>query len=266
MLALVDALLVLAARRSDEPADTPAPAAAPTARNTAIALSDQTDAAVTAAPAGTSPGLSPAPPAAIPAPRLSAGVADVAKLVEAGVEDAVVQSYVETSPVAYFLTPDEIIYLRGVGVSSQIITAMIRRGAEVREQAGRAYAAREREAAGLSATAPAVAPAPLPGGAQGYYPALPASEALVDRRALASRSLSVIHVRRSPTPVYVPFYARYQPYDAYGLGAGFYDHARWPYAYFGYPITDPVPRYVRFSFGHGSRFAYHRLSGYRCGF
>lgn len=266
VLALVDALLVLAARRSDEATDNAVRVAAPAAVNAAIAPPGGADAAVTAAPAATPPDASPAPSAASPQPRLSAGVADVAKLVEAGVEEAVVRSYVETSPVAYFLTPEEIIYLRGVGVSSETLTAMIRRGAEVREQSARAYAERAREAASLSAATPLAAPVPLPAVSQRFYPASPAGDAFVSRSVSAAPSVSVIHVPRSPTPVYVPFYARYRPYYDSGLGYGFFDYALTPYPYFGHPINYLGPRYVRFSFGHGSRLAYHRLRGSRCGF
>jgi hypothetical protein len=266
LVAVVDALLVFAARRAEPSANSPADATALAALGALPGPTDGADVAVPPSADSTLPSVSSPPTVGLPPPRLSAGVADVVKLSTAGVDEAVVRSYVETSPVAYFLTPEEILYLRAVGVSSETITSMIRRGAEVREQSARAYAEREREATSFTAAAPWATPVHQPVASQRVCGAAPAGDAVAQRSASAAPSVRVIHVRRSPTPVYVPFYARYWAYDDYGLGHGCYRSALTPYPYLGYPIGYPGPQYVRFSFGHGSRFAYQRLHGYRCGF
>ena len=65
----------------------------------------------------------------------SEGVAEVAKMRAANVDVPVVQSFVENSPTPYRLSADDIVYLHEHSVEPAIITAMIKRGAELRAQA-----------------------------------------------------------------------------------------------------------------------------------
>ena len=98
---------------------------------------------------------------ASPAPRYSPGVADVLKMVEARIDPEVLKAYVQASPVAYNLTASEIIALKNIGVPSEVLTAMIQRGGEVRSQLQRS---------GQSPAAPAPQTA-YPGAAPAYAPA-----------------------------------------------------------------------------------------------
>jgi hypothetical protein len=87
---------------------------------------------------------SPPPPVAIafqdpvqklpPAlPVFSPGIADVVRLVQANLEESVVLSYVDTSPIAYDPSADEIVYLKDIGVTSEVISSLLRRGQMLRE-------------------------------------------------------------------------------------------------------------------------------------
>ncbi|MFA6543493.1 MAG: hypothetical protein WCS99_03655, partial [Limisphaerales bacterium] len=89
----------------------------------------------------------PAPPvAAVSAPtaivqpnpgaaNVSAPVAEIARLHQSGLGGSVVEAFVEKSTNALSPTADEIIYLRDVGVSERVITALIQQTARMREQA-----------------------------------------------------------------------------------------------------------------------------------
>jgi hypothetical protein len=67
-------------------------------------------------------------------PRLSGGVAEIVRMVEGGVEPSVMEAYIQNTNIPFYPSAAEIVYLHELGVSSQIITALIRRGGEVRAQ------------------------------------------------------------------------------------------------------------------------------------
>ena len=75
-----------------------------------------------------------------PVARFSPGVADIVKMVDAKVDPEVVKTYIQNSPTAYNPSATEIIALKDHGVGSDILTAMLQHGAEVRTQAVRAAA------------------------------------------------------------------------------------------------------------------------------
>jgi hypothetical protein len=64
--------------------------------------------------------------------RLSAGIADILKMTERGVDSSVIKSFVENYPVAYHPSADEVIALHDAGISSDIIAALLRRTGELR--------------------------------------------------------------------------------------------------------------------------------------
>ena len=97
-----------------------------------------------------------------PVVRFSPGVADVVRMVDAKVDAEVIKSYIKNSPTAYNPSATEIIALKDRGVGPEILTAMLRRGAEVRVQSMQAAQAAASVAAPQtypSAVAPS-APAP----------------------------------------------------------------------------------------------------------
>ena len=89
--------------------------------------------------------------------KLSFGVDEVVKMHQNGVEPDVVMNYVENSNVPYHLSAEEIVRLHDLGVPSPIITAMIRHGAQVQQQAAAAYAQSQQRAAEAAQAASASA-------------------------------------------------------------------------------------------------------------
>src|SRR6266850_1038206 len=61
-------------------------------------------------------------------------VADVIRLAESGVGDDVVLAYIQNSQATFDLGADDVLYLRDVGVSSVVITAMLNRDTTLRNQ------------------------------------------------------------------------------------------------------------------------------------
>jgi hypothetical protein len=56
-----------------------------------------------------------------------------------GIDAGLIRTYIENSATISYPTPDEIIHLRQSGASPEVIAALIRRGAELREQRIKAY-------------------------------------------------------------------------------------------------------------------------------
>jgi hypothetical protein len=69
-------------------------------------------------------------PAAPKVPRLSPWSAEIKKLGEAGIDDEVIISFVDTAGT-FNLTPEQIIYLRDLGISTAVINTIIRHDAEI---------------------------------------------------------------------------------------------------------------------------------------
>src|SRR5262249_44120963 len=79
-----------------------------------------------ALPMAASPAIAPTniPPA----------IAEVIRLAESGVGDDVVLAYIQNSQVTFNLGADDVLYLRDVGVSSVVITAMLNHDTTLRNQ------------------------------------------------------------------------------------------------------------------------------------
>lgn len=90
-----------------------------------LALS--TSATATAALSATDPQVS-----------FSPGVRDVLKMLDAKIDPAVVKAYINNSMILFNPTANEIIALKQRGVPDEVLTAMMRRGAEVRMQSAQA--------------------------------------------------------------------------------------------------------------------------------
>lgn len=69
------------------------------------------------------------------APPFSGTIGEVVKLANSGVDEGVVLNFVKNSPVPFNPDADEIIKLHNAGISSQVISAMLQRGGELRQQA-----------------------------------------------------------------------------------------------------------------------------------
>lgn len=66
---------------------------------------------------------------------VSSFVSGLARMKEANVDAQVLRTYVQSAAMPYRLSADEIIYLHERGVDSELISAVIRRGNELRQQA-----------------------------------------------------------------------------------------------------------------------------------
>src|SRR6266446_3663095 len=72
---------------------------------------------------------------------LSPPVTEVIKLAESGVGDDVVLAYIQNSQSIFNLSADDILYLRDVGLSSPVTTAMLNHDIALRNQAPQSVAA-----------------------------------------------------------------------------------------------------------------------------
>jgi hypothetical protein len=157
-------------------------------------------------------------------PYLSAGLPEIVKMHKAGVDASVLMAYVRNSPVAYHPSAKEIIYLRDQGISSDLISAMLQRGGELRDRAAEA----QREERNRATPPPAAPPA---------APAAPAPATPSPPQAAAP----VVVYANNPDPVY-PTYVNY----AYSYAApAYYNYA--PY----YRSSCYYPSYYRPSYYRG---------------
>src|ERR1700719_1888762 len=67
--------------------------------------------------------------------HFSPGIPDILKMVDAKIDADVIKAYINSSRIAYNPNVNEIIALKDRGVSSDLLTALLQRGAEVRSQA-----------------------------------------------------------------------------------------------------------------------------------
>jgi hypothetical protein len=91
----------------------------------ASAPSVETAEHVVTSPAPTE-GTVPVPPQAMAPPKLSPGVDEVVQLAQAQMEDEVLLAYIENSPAPFDLDVHQILYLHDLGLSAQVIAAMVR--------------------------------------------------------------------------------------------------------------------------------------------
>lgn len=139
-----------------------------------------------------------AAPSASVAVRFSPGVDAVVKMLDAGVNQGVIKTYIESAPVLYQPTADEIIALHQRGVPSDLVAAMLRRGGELRAQ---------------TATALAAQPAPM--------------------ADAAASGISDSYPTQTVDPIYAydysyPTFVSYYPYSSYGYWGS------WGWPYYGY--------------------------------
>jgi hypothetical protein len=90
--------------------------------------------------------------------KLSAGISEIVKMVKSDADSSVIQAYIENSPIAFYPSAEEIIYLHQLGTPPPIVSALIRHGGELRARAAQAY--KENQNANAQPSSPTiVAPA-----------------------------------------------------------------------------------------------------------
>src|SRR5271167_790368 len=80
----------------------------------------------------------PAAPQAATAPQVSPPAAEVIKLASSGVGDDVVLAYIRNSQGVFELNADQLLYLKDIGLSPQVITAMLDHDNAIKGQAAQA--------------------------------------------------------------------------------------------------------------------------------
>ena len=71
--------------------------------------------------------------------KLSYGLDEIARIVEAGVQPEVVEAFIDNSTIAYAPNAGDIVHLHELGAPSQVIAAVIRHGGRLREQGIREF-------------------------------------------------------------------------------------------------------------------------------
>jgi hypothetical protein len=127
-------------------------------------LSAHAQSPVAPAPAGSAQGQ----PAAVP--NLSPGTSEVVQMASAGSGDDVLLAYIQNSQSMFQLSADQVIYLKDVGLSSQVITAMLNRDNALRGQSP----AVAQPVAPVPVSQPAPPSAPAPAAAPAYVSTPPA--------------------------------------------------------------------------------------------
>lgn len=199
------------------------------------------------------------------APEFSGRINDVVSLTKSGVDESVVLSFIKASPGPFEPSADEIIKLRDEGISSQVITAMLQRGGELRDQAAAAAAS----SAQAAAQAPVITEGAPPSGSE----SAPVPTETPPATYSDDTGSTVTYIGGGyPYPYYYPYYPYYSGYIA---SAFFYPFACWfNGCYYPHGCYFPHGGYVHDNFHvhdgfhggfHGNGFVAHGSSGFHGG-
>jgi len=172
-------------------------------------------------------------------PRLAPGVADVAKLAQAKVGDSIILAFIQNSGTVYNLDANQIVYLHDIGVSEQVVSAMLSQRQKYLESAAQTAP---------GSPAPTASPAPTYGTA-GAAPPEPAY-VQPDSGAAPSSTVYVIPYGGYPYGSYATYC--YSPFlfSSYGWYGGFHPwYSRGFHTWHG-----GVPR-AGFGFSHAGSFS-----------
>jgi hypothetical protein len=149
---------------------------------------------------------------------MPSGVSEVMKLFKGGIQADIMVSYINNSPLSFYLSADNLISLQKEGVPAPVLTAMIQRNGDLRRQMG------------VAASPPAQVMAQDPAPQYASPPAQVPAQA-----AVAQYYSAPVPPAASYPYAVAPSYPVYDPY--------YYD----PYYYPWYPFGGPVV----FGFGFG---------------
>jgi hypothetical protein len=207
------------------------------------------------APQATAPYSAEAKQGPSPAPRLSRGITDLLKMQERGIDKSVMRSYIESSPVAYQPTVEEIIYLHQQGLPDDLTTLLIHHGAQLRAQSP--VPAQNQASIGADSTPVAA-------------PVQPQQPIVVSTPAPVYNVPSTTYVYSDPYPVYgpsvsldfgfwgSPYWRSYPYYRSYGFHGGSYVSHGWSGGYHG---GSDHGGYSGHSYGGGGHFGGGSHSG-----
>src|SRR6266480_4699049 len=173
-------------------------------------------------------------------PKFSFGVDEVTKMYQSGVETDVILNYIESSRVPYHPSAEEIVRLHNLGVPSQIVTTLIRHGAQVQREANAAYQQSQQQ------------PAASANAAANSYPSSAAQP-------------SPVATYTYPTYVDNPYPVYVYPGYSYSYCAPFSFYWSWYPRYHGlYAYRGYHPGFYRYGFG--GHFGYGGRGGFTGGF
>jgi type II secretory pathway pseudopilin PulG len=175
-------------------------------------------------------------------------VEDVLKLSQAQVNESITLSYIQNSGTIYDLRPNDIVYLKGQGMSDTVISAMMdqrKKALDSAAQAQAAAAAAQQQQQVADASGAVTAPS---------TPTYGQSEPIYAEPTYTPES--TVYVIPSPAVAYA-YYSSYRPYS-YGYYGGYYGA---PYRYCG-PTYCGSSVVVRFggggrSYSHGHSVHHH---------
>ena len=163
--------------------------------------------------------------------KIPSPVEEVVQLSKSGIGDAVIISYIQSSERTYNVGAKDIINLRTEGVSPEVTTAMIQRGAEQRQAAVEA-ARQQKQTETENSTAPTEQAQPVPAPTVVVAPVPVTYYEPVQRVSTVS-----VHYFGSRPYNYRPYY--YSSYRNYGPSYGYYYGPRVSVGY-GYGVCRPV--------------------------
>jgi len=158
---------------------------------------------------------------------LSPMAAEVVRLAEAGTSDEVLLAYIQNSTTPFSLMADQILYLKDIGLTSDVLSAMLKRDADLREAPGQYVYDQKLYPATVPPPAPVVAEAAPQ---QPSAPVAPAPPVAAAQPVPAAQPVAVPPAVTVASPVYVSspppdvtyFYDSLAPYGTWiqlqGLG------------------------------------------------
>lgn len=155
------------------------------------------------------------------AANVSAPVAEIARLHQSGLDESVVKAFVEKSTNTLSPGADELIFLKDIGVSPRVITALIQQTAKMREQAAAAaLAARPNAPAETRPNMTVIAANANPAAVQPAAPAPVVAAAPQAPAAVAPAPAPQVAAPAPAAPANLPpqvtvFYQQLQPYGTW---------------------------------------------------
>jgi hypothetical protein len=153
--------------------------------------------------------------------KFSAGIGEIVRMVKSDTDSSVIQAYVENSPIAFYPSAEEIIYLHQLGTPPAIVSALIRHGGELRARAAQAY--KENRAANAQPNSPTIvapaAQAPSAVAAYNGYPDYGYNYATYSYGAYPYYTYPYYNTYSYWSPFYYAYsYPRYCGYPGYRYG------------------------------------------------
>jgi hypothetical protein len=175
-------------------------------------------------------------PSAVAPTNMSPGVVEVARLAQANVSEEMLLTYIATADFPFAPTVDEILYLADLGISEKVITAIMNRAKEVRENPSAATPPPTPVETNVAA---AVAPTSAPPEAVAPPAPAPTQEVTVVQAPAQPVTVNYFYETLSPygSWIDVPDYGRCWRPTVVGLDPGwrpYADRGRWIYTDYGW--------------------------------